>query len=299
MKAKAKAKATSPQPLTARLEERRLVDLRPHPDQEVYFRQYNPHEFELLKADIKLNGVKVPIQVLPPGNAAGFPGLPIISGHTRARILLELGHTTANVLMRYDLIGASRADIDKLFLTDNAARRQLSMLERVRTAVRLVELELAARGRTMYRGPLGDAAAVKRVATITGKSLKSVQRYLHILAAPREVQAAFEAEQLGIVEAARVGRLKAEDRAAFAERLREGEDAKTVYRHYFPAKPGRHSKVADALDSFIRALDKSHDDLHDRIDELHPQRISRHGDKLRRGRQLIKGLLSKLDPAQP
>lgn len=126
-----------PQPTESRLEVVRLGDVLPHPDQGLYFRSYGGYEFELLKADIKANGPLHPIMVLPPGNAAGLPAYTILAGHTRHKLLLELGHHATAALVRYDLRSATRADVDKLFLTDNVARRQQDRLGQARAAVRL------------------------------------------------------------------------------------------------------------------------------------------------------------------
>ena len=56
-----------------------LADLIPHPDQ-VRVKPHREFEYAALKRDIKDNGVQVPIEVLPAGNAAGLPGLTIIRG---------------------------------------------------------------------------------------------------------------------------------------------------------------------------------------------------------------------------
>ena len=97
-----------------------------------------------LKADI---GLRVPIEVLPPHNAAGLSHLTILSGHTRSEILVELDYVMFHVRVRHDLAKATRSEVDKYFLADNFARRQLDPLDRARAAVRLFELERDKRGR--------------------------------------------------------------------------------------------------------------------------------------------------------
>ena len=119
-----KKRPTGPPPTTARLETLRLADLSPHPEQEKFFRNYGKYEYGALKADIKANGLLHPIMVLPPENAAGLPPYTILAGHTRRKLLLELGATTTEAQARYDLASATRAEVDKLFLNDNLARRQ-------------------------------------------------------------------------------------------------------------------------------------------------------------------------------
>ena len=87
-------KKRTTEPTEPRLESLRLADLIPHPDQGDYFPSYGKPEREALKGDIRVNKLKHPIVVLPPGNRAGLPPHTILVGHTRRKTLLELGETT-------------------------------------------------------------------------------------------------------------------------------------------------------------------------------------------------------------
>ena len=125
----------------SKLETLRLKDLVDHPEQTIYFRKYGAYEYNRLKNDIKINGVTDPPMVMPPVNAAGLDPYTILAGHTRRKILMELGHTETLVRVRYDLSTAPRAEIDKIFLMDNVARRQQDRLGQARAAIAMYRLE--------------------------------------------------------------------------------------------------------------------------------------------------------------
>jgi hypothetical protein len=93
----AKSAKPEPNPTEPRRENLPLATLVPHPDQEKYFRRYGAAEYAALKADVQKNGLRHPIEVLPGANAAGLPPHTIVVGHTRRRILQELGHTKSEL----------------------------------------------------------------------------------------------------------------------------------------------------------------------------------------------------------
>lgn len=191
--------------IVSRLETLALEVLVDHPDQKTYFRDYGAFEYETLKKDIKANGVKNPPDVLPPKNKAGLKAYTILSGHTRRNILLELGHTTAKILVRYDLINASRAEIDRAFLLDNVARRQQDRLGQTRAAVGLFRLEKEQRKLSTVSSLLDNGELRDQIGKIVDMSGRNLARYFHVLSAPIEVQDAFAAKKLTLIQAARVG----------------------------------------------------------------------------------------------
>ena len=278
-----------------RLEELRLADLTPHPDQAIYFRNYPVFEYGALKADIESKGLLHPIMVLPPDNAAGLPANTVITGHTRRKILLELGHDTTEALVRHDLRSATRADVDKLFLTDNVARRQQDRLGQARAAVRLFQIERELRGRSALRDPLRNGEVRDRVGQIVDMSGRNLSRYLNVLAAPVEVQDAFQAKRVTLVTAAKVSGLPKGDQAGLAARLRAGEDAKDVFAEFFPPRGGKHVKTADAVAAFARSIERAAADLAGRVEKVKPGPVRRNEDVLRGGERLIRRLLAVLD----
>jgi hypothetical protein len=71
----AESKASTPQ-----LEVVLLAALVSHPDQGRFFRKYGEFEYQKLMSDIGANGLRDPIEVLPPGNAAGLKPYTISAG---------------------------------------------------------------------------------------------------------------------------------------------------------------------------------------------------------------------------
>jgi hypothetical protein len=293
---KAKNKSTGNDTTTTpRLKVFKLADVKPHPDQERYFRSYGDFEYAQLKADIAATRVRVPPEVLPAGNAAGLPDGTLIKGHTRCKIWGELGHTSIEVLVRYDLQNVERAHIDEEFLRDNIARRQQDKLGQARAAVGLYLIERAKKGRMVSGDPLRVGEVRDRVGQIVGMSGRNLQRYLNVLAARPEVQDAFAAGRVRLVDAARVVGLSKREQEALADRLRGGGDPKAVLAEFFPKGDGRHVRVGDAVAAFCRAIEKSHADLDGRIDPLSAKAVRKFEGSLRRGRQVIEGLLAKLE----
>ena len=280
---------------TPRLKAVSLAALKPHPDQQRYFRGYGDFEYAQLKADIAANGVRVPPEVLPRGNAAGLPGGTLIKGHTRCKIWGELGHDRIEALVRHDLKNVERAIVDEEFLKDNVARRQQDMLGQARAAVGLFVIERAKKGRTVHGDPLRAGEVRDRVGQIVGMSGRNLQRYLNVLAARPEVQDAFAAGRVRLVDAARVVSLSKREQEALADRLRGGEDPKAVFAEFFPTGDGRHVRVGDAVAAFARAIERSHADLDGRVGPVSAELVRKFEPTLRKGRKLLGVLLAKLD----
>jgi hypothetical protein len=272
-----------------------LADLKDHPDQAKYFRSYGKFERKQLKADIVANGVRVPPEVIPPNNAAELRKYTILKGMTRIKIWAELGHEKIKVLVRFDLLTATREEIDKEFLLDNVARRQLDKLGQARAAVGLCVIERKRTGRAVCGDPLANGDVRERVGKIIGMSGRNLQRYLNVLSAPLEVQDAFQAGIISLNDASRVIGLKKCDQDAIASCLRNGEDAYQVFANIFRRGDGRHVKANDAVATFARVIEKSVADLDDRVESASPEVVLRHKKTFQRGKRLIRNLLSKLN----
>lgn len=284
-----------PLPTTARLETLRLADLIPHPDQAAYFPNYGKPEREALKADIRVNKLKHPIVVLSPCNAAGLPPHTILEGHTRREILLELCETTTEAQVRYDLASATRAEVDEIFLSDNNARRHPSKLDQARVAVGLYKCRRAKQGRSVSGDLFQREDLRDQIGAIFGMSGRNLARYLNVLAAPIEVQNALEAKTVKLVDAAKVAALSKDDQARLASRLRAGEDAGAVFAAFFGTKSDKHVKSGDAVAAFARAIEAGHADLDGRVDPITARLVGRFEGSLRKGEDLIRRLLEKLD----
>ena len=200
-------------------------------------------------------GIVSNIEIYPADNAAGLELLTIISGHTRCKILIELGIDKANVSLRYDLRDASASEISRLLLLDNVARRQQDRLGQTRAAIRLYEIEREQLGRQVYGDPMYQEKWRDQIGAIIGVSGRTLQRYHNILAGPIEVQDAFESGQLKLVDAARVSSLSPKVQNLLAKRLRDGEDPKVVFAAFFPPKHRGHVKLCNAVASLLRTLE--------------------------------------------
>jgi hypothetical protein len=73
---------------------------------------------------------------------------------------------------------------------------------------------------------------------------------MRVLDTPREVQDAFGAEMLTLVETAQVGTLTPDKQEQVAQTIREGEVPKDVVRRYRPQ--GKRKEPRKALEVFIR-----------------------------------------------
>src|SRR3954447_19008823 len=107
-----------------RRETRRLKDLKPFPSQPMYFDDLSDHELKALAADVKQNGLRNPIEVLP-NNRAGYPADTILSGHQRTRAPELSGEPEPRVLARHGLADAAAGAVEKACLDANEHRRHL------------------------------------------------------------------------------------------------------------------------------------------------------------------------------
>ncbi len=292
-----KKRSPDPPPTEPRLETLRLADLIPHPDQELYFPVYDEHRFEELVRSVRAKGVETPPDVLPAGNTARLPGNTILCGHTRAKAAREAGLTSIPVRVRYDLLGASRAAVDEVFLGDNTLRRQLSKLGEARAAVGIYLARKAQAGKTVRGSVFADQSLRDQVGAIIGMSGRNLGRYLNVLEAPLEVQLAFERNQLKLVDAARVANLPRNDQERFAARLHAGDDPKAVFAAFFPPKGRGHASANNAVAAFARSLEAAGANITDRLEEVKAGVVRQNKEQLRAGGKLIKDLLQKLDRA--
>jgi ParB-like chromosome segregation protein Spo0J len=235
---------------------RRLDDLRPHPRQADLFDNLPDGELKALAEDIKANGLKVRPDVLPDGT--------VVNGHQRCRVFRLLGREEVPVRVRYDWVALGKAQVERRLIEDNLHRRHLDKLGVARCAKRLFEIEKTKGGRELHaweRGDVRDRVA-RRLKFGSGKNL---QRYLHILEAPIEVQRAFSAGEVKLLPAVAVAGLPKEAQAKIAEQIRSGGKPGEVVGRYLPKKPGRHAKVSDAFAAFTKALERGLDDLDGRL----------------------------------
>jgi ParB-like chromosome segregation protein Spo0J len=262
----------------------------PFPGQQEFFGDTSEDRLQALADDIKQFGLKDSIQILP-ANQAGYPPNTIIGGHRRTKALLLNGVKKKKVIVRYDLADADSSAIELEFIRDNDDRRNLDKLAEARVALRRFEIE---RGRD--RGKLRDSEveeARDRVGKSIGMCGRNVQRYWRVLMTPIEVQKAFQAGQLSLVDAGQVAGLSAKTQTEIACRIRAGGTPRKVLEEYLGKKDKRHHNVNDALASFHRSLVRGLDDLEHRVDAISASRIQKILSDLQRGFSFFRRLLGR------
>lgn len=234
-----------------KLENRKLTALKDHPLQADYFGGLPDYNLRLLAEDIRTNGLRNPIEIMPPKNRAGLPAGTIIKGHQRKRAQ-ELNEATETaVLVRYDLVDVDATTVEVIFMEDDDQRRHDDPLTKARIALRKFEIE-----RKRPRGglrPWEKAEARDRVGEAIGMSGRNLQRYFSIVQGPPAVEKAYRSKQLTLVEAARIGCMPAKDQEHIAARIEAGETPKAVLASY-----QRQQKQGDNANQELRRLLRAH-----------------------------------------
>jgi hypothetical protein len=270
-----------------------LSDLHPHPLQAAgeYYDAPAKIDFDRLYDDIIKNGLRDPVQVLPPGNRAGLPGYTILDGHTRVAVYrrklaldgdlfedIKAKYVAIDTIVRRDLADKTADEIELVYLSFNDNRRQVHMLDRARIAKRTCELE---RGR---RRP-GDCDTRDVVGKRLGVSGATLSRWMRATDAPAVVRDLLKGGIIPLIAAARIGLLPPDARKGLAEEMagpaalvhaatnrRDKIAARKAILGVIDAyvsRPGRrHSTGNAALDAFLKSLRHGLDDLGDRVEDL-------------------------------
>ncbi len=266
---------------------RDLTKLKPHPRQAEDFGDLPAHEFDALVNRIKRCGLDEKIQIMPDGT--------IISGHQRCRALLKLGHRKYEVLVRYDLVGASDEEIEREFLEANTIRRQLSPLDQIKHALRIVEIE-----RKKPRGSLvasGNPQVRDKVASMLEMSPKNASRYISILRCPPPIQAAFESKFLTLIEASRCAFLSKECRTTLANGLssvRSRAEAKQLLGSVQAKEPKANRHPTTEFERLGKALVRACALVEPQVKRVNPATIHVYRKVLRRARSLIQELIARI-----
>lgn len=236
-----------------RLEERNLDDLIDFPLQDLAFPRTSKKDDDILLQDLRKNGLKHHIEVLPE-NDADFEPNTILAGHRRSRLLRRIGKTTCKVKVMYSLAHADRATIVKYFLGDNDHRRQLAELDKARLALRRFELELG-----VEPGDLSDlqrTEARERIAKALSCTRRNASRYFAALSTPFAVQMALGEKKVKLEDAARVAGLPDDIKERIAARIAKGESPARVVACYLGSAQSVRSRGA-AVSQFIGLIAKA------------------------------------------
>ena len=127
---------------------------------------------------------------------------------------------TENNWVNHELAGQGDLAIEQRLIEDNFARRTLDKLDQVRCYQRLHDMASDTpeqRRRSHQRGRVRDV-----VGSRLGMSGRTLERYLRVLDAPREVQDAFRASEVSLVNASKVAGLSKDVQEQLAADLRAG-----------------------------------------------------------------------------
>ena len=265
-------------------EPRMIATLREHPGQQDMFGEIAKAELNTLVDDMKANGLRVLVEVLPDGT--------IITGHQRARAAKLLGWTEITVNVRHDLAEAGAAAIETAFIADNLNRRQLSPLGKAACIKRLIELEAGGRN-----GGLSGRQADRLkevVAERMGLSPRSVNRYLLILKCLVAVQQAFDRGDLTLTEAGKVALLSSSLQEEVVRRVAAGEKPKIVLAEKLDVPLADHA-ARDEFDRLVTSVLRKVPELAFKIGELAEARRRRGLEDLRTAHKLLGDVLKAAD----
>jgi len=273
-----------------KLQKWKLAKLKEHPRQAEVFGNISEAELAALAEDMRANGLRDPVEILPDGT--------IIGGHQRVRAAKLLGWTEIDVIVREDLQTADTIAAKKSFLTDNLLRRHLSPLVRAKCIKELVELEQGGRRSSQEE-------IKKRVGQQLGLSPRSVNRYLLVLATPLAVQRAFDRGELTLINAGKVALLKKPAPSEIARRIENGEKAATVVAEHLAARDACTGNVNRYLERMLAVIRRETPRLRGRLDELGAGLLSTAVPELQEARALLAEVIAwaervrRLDARRP
>lgn len=248
-----------------------------------------PEQQRLLMEDLEQHGQRQPIEILPDGT--------IIKGHQRHLAAQQLGWTTIDVIVRYDLADAADDVVEAELIGDNLFRRQMSPLARARAIKRMIEIKHGVRKDGLDLLSLGQLK--QEIAEQLQMSKRNVNRHLNVLATPTSVQNAYDRGELTLVTTEKIAMLPKHNQEELAKRLKKGEKAKTLVTEYLTKPDPRHKKVGDAVASFARGLATAHHDLDGRVDKVSKFFVMSVLDELLNAQAMIEQLLAKRNDPDP
>ncbi|MDB5320477.1 MAG: hypothetical protein JWN40_2108 [Phycisphaerales bacterium] len=251
-----------------------------------------------LREDLLENGQRDPIHVMPPGNAAGLPEWTILDGHGRTDLLLAAGIEVADVIVRWDLLHADAARVERTFIQFNFNRRHDHPLDLAAKAVRLCEIKLGKPAGALRTGSAFTAMR-DEVAAMTGWTGRHLLRMCRILLTPTEVQRLVRDGSLPMVDAEKVEALDRDKQVELAQRLgtlTDAREGKQVVREYLTAhregrnkRPGQVTRLALRL---IANLKRDLDEFAGRFDGIYGPDLVEHREFLAEAIAAFENLLA-------
>jgi ParB-like chromosome segregation protein Spo0J len=206
--------------------------LKAHPLQGKAVHDLDPGQFELLKDNIRRNGITDRLEITPDGV--------IIDGHQRWRAAKELGIKNVRCRVHRDL--KTTEEVKQRFLEVNLVRRQMSRLAQARVL------------RQLY--PEGDERFDVARQLFENVSDVTLKRWDALLDVPLEVQKAVEADKVKLVDAVRVKHQTAKTQKIIAKLISEGQNPKEVIKKHTrkQRQPSKQTVLKKATKSFFDGL---------------------------------------------
>jgi ParB/RepB/Spo0J family partition protein len=224
------------------VEKWKVNKLFPHRLQETHYGKHLDQPVDDLAADLKRNGQRVPLEILPDGA--------VICGRRRLEAARKLGWDSLEVIVRHELAEQGEKAIEYRLLEDDLTRRQLHPLDQAGHLLRLKQLttrkgQLSGAEKESLRDQLG-----KRL----GMSGRNLDRYFQILRAPFAVQQAFRRGRISLVLAARVAMFPIKIQQDIAQQIEAGEDPRKVIDAGERTTLTPKGEAARAYDFVLRAI---------------------------------------------
>jgi ParB-like chromosome segregation protein Spo0J len=264
----------------------KLKDLKPHPRQAELFPDLPMPLLRDLAQDMQARGQQNPAEILPDGT--------IVCGHQRRRAAELNGWEEIDAWVNHELARQGELAVEQRLIEDNIVGRKLDHLDQVRCYRRLVEMAPdtpADQQRRHQEGRLRDVIGDR-----LGISGRTLERYLRVLDTPSEVQDAFRAGRISLVNASKVAGLPQEAQQQLAEDLRDGANPKQAVA---ASLAGREPDPFEAVfGPFLRGLARYVPAVQpqaDRITKLAPGEVA----VLESAQALIGQLLRQAKEAKP
>ena len=269
----------------------KLAKLKDHPRQAELFGDIGDAELVALVSDMRLNGLRHPIEILPDGT--------VVAGHQRARAAARLGWKDVAVVVLHDLAARGAAAVEAHLVGDNFVRRHLTPLAKARCVRRLVELRVGAYA--LESGAPSKEAVKAAIAAYMGLSPRTVNRYLLVMNSPVQVQAAFDRGDLTLIAAGKVAMLDRVNRDDVARRIEAGEKPATVVREATrPAEVNGDAYFArKAFVHLARALARDVPVLTGRVGQLRPSSVQPWVAEVQAAIELLTAVAASVAPPAP
>lgn len=269
----------------------KIAALKPHPWQAEAFADVPDEQIDILAQDMLENGQQHPIEVLPDGT--------IIAGHCRVEAARRNGWDEIDAIIRHDLAEQGELAVEQYMVKDNFLRRQLSPLQRARSALLLRELAQRRRNEggqldRYERAVIRESTCLRdEIGGMLGLSGREVSRLLCVLETPPEVQAAFDTGYLSLVLADKIAGLDDVKQKTLAQAICGAEDTTAVAQRFIAEADGKPVAVMPVYRKLLKTVNGAIEVLSDHIDEIEVRdaQVAEHVETLRRAEPLFRQLI--------